>query len=330
MCDIGGYRRLGVWVLCLVLSACAAHDDRWPMDRDPAAREHPLIGRLWQPGAQAWITPVALRAALADNRFVLLGEQHDNAVHHRLQADLLATTIAAGRRPTVAFEMLDTAQQPALQRFLAQPDPNVQALGAAVGWADNGWPPWPQYAPIARVALAHSLPIVAANLPREIVRAVAREGFDVLEPARVRALGLRQPWPASRRKRLRRVLDAAHCNLLPAPALEGMAQAQRLRDAFMARRLHRTAGRDGAVLIAGAGHARTDFGVPLHLRETVPASEVFALALIPVRSDSRWPQDYAAMFQADRLPFDAVLFTPATPSGDSCAALRERFGKPDS
>src|SRR5262245_26202422 len=69
-------------------------------------RDHPLAGRVWDPPAARFVTPTTLVSRLTVARFVLLGEKHDNADHHRLQAWALQQLFASGRRPAVALEML--------------------------------------------------------------------------------------------------------------------------------------------------------------------------------------------------------------------------------
>lgn len=318
------------WLACaLWLLACApaAAHNAWGFSwHTRIGIDNPLVGRVWAPGEQRFLAPIALAPRLRRARFVLLGERHDNPDHHLMQARLLKALVNAGRHPAVAFEMIDTSQQPALQDFPAsQPHP-ASALGPAVHWGQSGWPPWREYEPIARVALAAGLPLAAAELPAKRVRAVVEKGWKALDPALVRRLGLRRPWPAKRTAAMRREIKQAHCGLLPAHLLPGMVKAQRLRDAFMAARLRRAATSGGAVLITGAGHARTDYGVPLHLRERgVPASQVVSVAMVQVRPGEARPQAYAADFDAPRLPFDYVVFTPAVPRGHPCAKLRKEF-----
>ncbi len=83
------------------------------------ARGHPLAGRIWQPAQERFVAPEAVVTALGKARFVLLGEKHDNADHHRIQAWLVGSMIAAGRRPALAFEMFASDQQAALDGHLA-------------------------------------------------------------------------------------------------------------------------------------------------------------------------------------------------------------------
>ena len=102
--------------------------------------------------------------------------------------------------------------------------------------------------------------------------------------------------------------------------MDGMVLAQRARDAKLAEGML-AATRDGAVLIAGAAHVRTDRGVPAYLRAGAPGASIAALTPLEVREEWTRPQDYAAAF-GGQLPFDWVWFTPRMGDGDPCARLR--------
>lgn len=336
-CWLGYYRRMKKfrafgWIVAasFALGSCAAMapSATWPIDWQVSHNEdQTLVGRIWSPQSQSWVTPAQLRAAVGDARFVIIGETHDNPDHHRVQAQLLRAVVDVGRRPTVGFEMLDMAQQPALDTFLQGHPTDALALGPAVNWAATGWPAWSMYAPIATVALAHRLPIAAANLPAETIKNVVMKGYGALEPGQVAELGLDKPMPAAQSEGMREELYQSHCELLPKADLTGMIDGQRTRNAIMAWRMVNTAGVDGAVLITGSGHARMDYGVPLNLREDAADSSVLSVALIEVDPAKHKPADYAELFMVTRLPFDYVLFTPAAERTDPCVALRKRFGK---
>src|SRR5437867_1779136 len=85
---------------------------------------------------------------------------------------------------------------PALARHLATSPRDAAGLGDAVGWRASGWPEWRLYQPIAEIALAAGLPVVAANLPATAARAVARGDLAALDPALVRRHALDRPAPA--------------------------------------------------------------------------------------------------------------------------------------
>src|SRR5512145_789768 len=112
--------RLAALLVILCTAALPAWADPLPAFTAPLLRDHDLVGKLWLPAEQRFVTPeeVVTRARTAD--VVLLGETHDNADHHALQAWMVGRLMAAGKRPLVAFEMIDSGQEPALHRHLAE------------------------------------------------------------------------------------------------------------------------------------------------------------------------------------------------------------------
>jgi uncharacterized iron-regulated protein len=276
------------------------------------------------------------RLATAD--FVLLGERHDNPDHHRLQAWIVDELLAHGRRFAVAFEMIDGDQAPKLASYLAASPGDAHGLGAALDWESSGWPPWALYEPIAAAALAHGAPILAANLPNSVARAMARQGLSAL------------PAPLAERLHLDRVperpedrailaaheaeIQAVHCGLLPERALAPFALTQYARDAHMAQVMadywtdhgadHGAAPRQaladhaGVILIAGSGHARSNRGVPFHLARLAPGARIVSLAFVEASEDERAT---GAPFSA--LPYDLVWFTAQVDSGDGCDKIRK-------
>jgi uncharacterized iron-regulated protein len=316
-------RSRAIGLLALAAAACAPVAPLPVADwRAPLGREHPLAGRVWDTAAGRSVTPDALVARLAAARFVLLGESHDNPDHHRLQSALVRALLAAGRRPAVAFEMLTADQAPALARYLATRPTDAGGLGAAVDWPHSGWPDWSHYQPIAQAALDAGVPIVAANLPTATVRALARGQRPALPAGLAATYGLDGPLPPPAHASLAEDIRAAHCGHAPPERVEAMVLAQRARDAEFAERL--VAGQqDGAVLIAGAGHVRTDRGVPAALRRRLPGAPIASVAFVEVRAGWDRPADYRAAF-GGALPFDWMWFTPRmdVDDADPCERFR--------
>ncbi len=292
------------------------------------ARGHPLAGRIWRPEAARFVAPAAVVAALGQARFVLLGEKHDNADHHRIQAWLVGSMIAAGRRPALALEMIASDQQAALDAHLAARPKDAAGIGAAVNWAQSGWPDWEQYRPIAQAALDGGAAILAANLPRPLRRALARQGVSALGAERVAALGLDRPLPEELAAALREEIVVSHCGQLPESMIGPMATVMTARDAQMAavlKRGARLAGHDGAVLITGKGHARNDRGVPFHLRRGDETASIVSLGLVEVAEGVTEPAAYGEFLGAEALPFDFVWFTPIADPEDPCAKFAEQL-----
>jgi uncharacterized iron-regulated protein len=307
-------RVLAVVILLLAGAARAAH-----LHADDLGQDHPLTGRIWDVAASRFVTSETLIARLAAARFVLLGERHDHPQHHQLQASIVGGLTTAGRRPTVAFEMLDTDQAAALAAYLQRSPRDAAGLGDAVGWSSSGWPPWPLYEPIADAALAAGLPLAAVNLPSATARAVARGNLDALPPALVRIYGLDRPAAPAVQTAMESEMRDSHCGKLPDAMVPAMVTAQRARDAAMAEGIH--AAHDGAVLIAGAGHVRTDRGVPIDLATRAPGASIASLAFVEVLTGRPAAPEYAERFGAERLPFDYVWFTRRADDVDHCARL---------
>lgn len=316
----------------LLLGACAATPPLSP-DDPPAApwssahhRTHPLVGRIWDTAAREFVEPAALIGALAEAPFILLGEKHDNRDHHRIQAWIVRALAKKGRRPTLALEMFDSDQDEKLAAFLGSSERDAARLGPAVGWGESGWPDWDMYRPIAQAALDRKLGIVSANLPRRRVRDISREGLAALPADEIRALGLDLAMPPHLLGALRASIGQSHCGQIPDAAIGRLTTAQIVRDAHIARAMFDAAaapGADGAILIAGTGHARSDYAVPWHLRRRAPDRAISTVALREVSGSRSRPGDYAGESATDRPAFDFLWFTPRLETVDPC----ERFAK---
>jgi uncharacterized iron-regulated protein len=285
-------------------------------------RDHPLVGKVWETKAGSWVDPSALTARAARADFVLLGEQHDNPDHHRLQASILASMVRAGTRPAVLLEMLDTEQDAIVEKYRAAPGSTARGLGPALDWDKGGWPAWSFYLPIAEVAFDSGLLLASANLPRAAVRAIVRDGLSGVPPERVSSLGLDVPLAAPLEASLEEEMRSSHCGQLPEAMVAPMALAQRARDGQMAARLIEVE-RPGTpvALIAGSGHVRTDRGVAMRLREAKPEARVLSVAFVEVDAALTAPEAYAPRFRAVRLPFDFAWFTPRAKDDDPCAGF---------
>src|SRR5205085_7453406 len=79
------------------------------------SRERALTApKIWDVAARQYVDEDALVARLAQSRFRLLGEVHDNPEHHRIRAALIRRIAATGAKPAVVFEQFDLDHDPAL------------------------------------------------------------------------------------------------------------------------------------------------------------------------------------------------------------------------
>jgi len=301
-------------LLVLLLGACAPHPVAPPTATESAA--HPLSGQIWDVRARHRITLQQLEQRLGRARYALLGEVHDNPEHHRLRRELIAALLRDGHRPAIVMEQFDRDHQAALLRAQREPAPTPESLKIAGQLNERGWH-WPFYEPIIRIALDHRLPVSAANLSRADAFRVSTAGAAaVLGPTTVRDLRLDQPLPDVTRRRLEQIIDEGHCRKAPPEILPGIVAAQRARDALMAQALQTHA---TAVLIAGNGHVRRDFGVPHYLAHYPQGDNVAVVGFLEVSSTRNMPGDY---YHADSPEYDYIVFTRRNPRPDPCQDIR--------
>ena len=257
----------------------------------------------------------ALAERLRSARYVLLGEIHDDAAHHRLRAALLSALLADGRPTWVVFEQMDRQHNAAVA---AAPRDTEAVVGA--GQLDKkGWA-WPLHRPLFEAALAGGATVVGGNLSRaeasDVVRGGVPQAPPELRPWLVApAAGATAPtsvWTQEQDAELRHQVDEGHCGALPAAMIPPMALAQRARDAALA--LAMTAAPPGVrvVLIAGNGHVRRDIGVPHYLRATA-ADGIVSIGFLERRDDGQAVADGA---------YDEVWFTAPVLRPDPCASFR--------
>lgn len=237
-----------------------------------------------------------------DADVLILGEVHDNPMHHANQADLVARTGPAA----LVFEMLSFDQARA-----ATPEArtNEGTLGAALDWEGSGWPDFAMYYPI--FAAAPEAAVYGAAVPRGAIDAALTGGPAAGFGRYGDVYGLDAPLPEQQQQRREALQLAAHCDALPAAALPGMVSVQRLRDAALARAaLQAYADTGGPVaVITGNGHARKDWGVPAVLAAVAPDVSV-------------WSVGQAEEDAAPEGGFDDLLSTPAAERDDPCLAFQ--------
>jgi len=316
-------------LLAALLSGCASEwrrPDGGPWI-SPLHRDHPLAGRLWSPAAGRFATAAEVDAALRDADFVLVGEKHNNADHHRFQSEIIDEMFARDRRPAIVFEMLTQNQQGALDSHLKDSPGDSAGIGRAVGWEASGWPPWSIYRPITDVALARGAPLLAGGLEREVTRAVSSGGVEALGVERMRRLRLDEPVDEAMRAAMRGEIYKSHCEQLPERLLDPMVAVTLAKDAAMAEAMidaRARDGRDSALLIAGTGHARGDRGVPWHLHKLAPDARTVSFGLVEVVAGEVDPRAYATAFGSP-LPFDFIWFAPRVDDEDPCEAFAEQL-----
>lgn len=245
------------------------------------------------------VATAAPAVTLGPRPVILLGEVHDNAEGHAARAEAFRAWLATGARPALLMEQLDRERQAEIDKARSGPaKPDAQRIIALAGGASSSWK-WDFYAPFITLALEYDLPIVAANVSRTDTRAIVERGLA--------ATGFDGSVPDDILAAQAQAIVASHCGMVDEPMAKRLALAQVARDQFMARMVEQNAGR-GVVLIAGAGHVRTDIGVPRWLSG-------------PVRAKSE-AIGFVEEGAAGKGTFDRVVVTGRQERADPCAGLK--------
>ena len=275
-----------------------------------------------------------LFASIAAAPIVLLGEVHDNILHHRIRGSLLLDWVESEpwRPVALVFEQLDREYDDQLRllqrgaggaapagrpRSRVRDRPTLDELLEAGRFDRQAWG-WPAHQPLFEAARLSGATWIAANYSRASARQLGRDGE--VEPV-LQAVVESARWSQEAQHTLERALVDGHCGRLPVSALPGITRIQRLRDAALALPLLDAAERR-SLLLAGNGHVRRDYGVPRYLgaleREAV---------VVGFEESSRQPAgDLAAAVGAVRAgdfggAYHFVCLTRAEEREDPCAGL---------
>jgi uncharacterized iron-regulated protein len=187
---------------------------------------------------------------LATARIIAVGESHDDASHHALQAEVL--TALASRVPlAVAFEMVCYEDQAVLDAFMAG---TMSEPDFAVWWKKNWGYDYSLYRPIFAAAKAAKVPAYGINAPIDVIRSVGKGGIAGLsssDRARIPA-SIQESGDGRYRDYVR---DAVSGHGAPPAAVVRMIEAMSVWNETMGEKVSAIAAEGRSVLvIAGEGH----------------------------------------------------------------------------
>ncbi len=216
-----------------------------------------------------------LLTALIEAQIIILGERHDNPIHHETQAEIVRVIGPAG----LAFEMIQRAEEDAVNTD-------------RTAWENESWSNWDDYRQILEAAPAAR--IAGGGVDRDVLLSSVKNGAALAWGAEGARYRLLDQLPIDVTEAMIEEQRVAHCNALPKPMLPGMVEAQQLRDAAFADAALRLVedGHEPAVLITGNGHARTDRGSPMYLGRAAPRISVISVGIVEANGLTDVPYDY--------------------------------------
>lgn len=230
--------------------------------------------------------------------FVLLGELHDNKVHHEIRGKLISRF--ADNRRTVVSEHFPAPNQVNFQS-------ETKADLVAAGFDAEGWD-WPIHQSLYEQIKHKGLSLVGGNLPKEEARRMFLQGVSSL-PERMAQTYTQSRLDETAERKLDHDLVEGHCGKLPEKYLLRMRFAQRMTDLSLT---HNVLDRKPSLLIAGNGHVRRDYGVPQMLASIAPQLKVLNVGFLEQGSST---QD---LLQSIAGQYDFIWITERAERKDPC------------
>ena len=197
-------------------------------------------------------------ASLMAARVIAVGEKHDEAAHHRVQAYVLESVARRDANVVVGLEMVSQDLQAGLDDFMSG---RTSEADFARFWKKAWGYDYALYKPVFDVARARRLRVVGLNAPIAVVSTVAKKGVAGLTPAERALLPATVAESADARYRAF-VKDSLSGHKLPPEAEARMTEAQAVWNETMGAKVAELAAASRVVVIAGQGHMLWRAGIP--------------------------------------------------------------------
>lgn len=233
------------------------------------------------------LTYADVMARIQAHDVILVGEQHDQMLHHRIERRVVEIAVATGSSVAVGLEMLPWPYQSELDRYNSGVIDEEQ-LAKATEWSKTWGFGFEMYQPIFAAGRVGKARFVAINAPRSLVKAVSKQGIDGVSPEERAQLPEMDLTDEVHRAEIREVFEAHHPPVGAADAadkaFDRFYSAQVLWDESMADGAVK-ARKNGAarvVVLAGVGHVGGGRGIAQRVVRRMPEAKVLKIVPMPI------------------------------------------------
>ncbi len=206
---------------------------------------------------------------------ILFGEQHNNAIAHWIQLELVKS-LHNRDSITIGAEMLEADNQKALDDYM-----NHKIDAKAFDTLARLWSNYKtDYRPVVDFARENNLPFVATNIPRRYARIVYKQGFEALDSLSEQEKSWIAPLPIAYEASLpgyQKMME-----MMPDHANENFPKAQAIKDATMAHFIYQEMIRSGNLFIHlnGAFHSNNFDGIYWYLKKRDPDMNIGTISTV--------------------------------------------------
>ena len=235
------------------------------------------------------VSPADIAHAAENTRYVYLGEEHADALHHQMQANIIRALAADGRRVVIGMEQFTRPVQDSLAGWTLGWYTDDQFIEKS-DWKHQWGMDYSLYKPIFDASKELQLPLVALNIPRDWVHNVAQKGLDGLTEDQKSQLPAAIDLKNQTHQQVFQALIGGH----PMTGMENMYAAQVLWDTGMSDTAVKymtgvTSPKTVMVVIAGAGHVMYKQGINWRVK-----GRTGDLGLTVVMGEDDKPRDVSA------------------------------------
>lgn len=224
----------------------------------PSPRANPAAVVVVESPSGATIDWEKFAGGLMASRVIAVGEKHDEASHHMVQAKVLSAIAERDPSVVIGLEIVSQDQQSFLDDFSSG---RLSETDFSVWWKKTWGFDYFLYKPIFDAARARNLKIVGLNAPIGLVKIVAKQGLSGLTPQQRASLPMSIEESSDTRYR-DFVKDSLSGHGLPQDAMLHMIQAQAVWNETMGAKTAELAVKSRVVVIAGQGHMLWRAGIP--------------------------------------------------------------------
>ena len=250
-----------------------------------------------------------LIAAIHYADIILLGEIHDNMFHHRARADLIGK-IQSKEFAIVSEHLVSGSETAYSGRLLEDLE--------TIGFNKKAWS-WPIHEVLYKKFEELGLPVFGGNLSQEDINNIY-VGKKFSQSDTLTPIVKRSALDNKSKDKLLNDLVVGHCGVVQEDFLSFMFKVQRFRDASMAYIASKVT---PAIVIAGNGHVRRDYGIPQILKKMNPNSNIISIAFLEIDKPSEMTDNLIKKFSKD-VDTDYIWLTEAVSRVDPCEKLRGR------
>ena len=247
--------------------------------------------------------------AIHDADILLLGEIHDNLFQHRARADLISRM--QNKEFAIVSEHLVSGSEITYSGRLLE---DLETIG----FNKKAWS-WPVHEVLYKKFEEFNLPVFGGDLSKKDINNIYK-GRGLSQSDTLTPIIKRSDLDSQSKDKLLNDLVEGHCGVVEEDLLSFMYKVQRHRDASMAYIASKVA---PAIVIAGNGHVRRDYGVPQILKKMNPNSNIISIAFLEIDKLSKMTDNFIKKLFKDA-DTDYIWLTESVSRVDPCEKLRGR------